>query len=75
MVLGQVQRDQSRTRVLAHLIRLPEQKHLSVVRMDGRLEESLRFEDELAKKVAAEFGPRITADAARRSASRSVASH
>jgi len=75
VVLGQVQRDQSRTRVLAHLIRLPEQKHLSVVRMDGRLEESLRFEDELAKKVAAEFGPRITADAARRSASRSVASH
>jgi DNA-binding winged helix-turn-helix (wHTH) protein/TolB-like protein len=73
VVLGQVQRDQSKTRVLAHLIRLPEQKHLSVVRMDGHFEESLRFEDELAKKVAAEFGPRITADAAGRSASSAAA--
>jgi DNA-binding winged helix-turn-helix (wHTH) protein/TolB-like protein len=75
VVLGQVQRDQSKTRVLAHLIRLPEQKHLAVVRMDGQFEEALRFEAEVAKKVAADFGAQITADAARRNASPPAASY
>jgi DNA-binding winged helix-turn-helix (wHTH) protein/TolB-like protein len=34
IVFGQVQRDAGRLRILAHLIRLPEQKHLWVVRVD-----------------------------------------
>lgn len=75
VVLGQVQRDQSQTRVLAHLIRLPGQKHLAVVRMEGQIAEPLRFQAELARRAAAEFGPRIAADAAGKTASPSPASH
>jgi DNA-binding winged helix-turn-helix (wHTH) protein/TolB-like protein len=74
VVLGQVQRDQSQTRVLAHLIRLPGQKHLAVVRMEGQIDEPLHFQAELARKAAAEFGSRIAADAAGKAASPSAAS-
>jgi len=53
VVLGQIQRDNERVRVLAHLIRLPDQTHIVVSRTD-RLEiagSTLTIVDELATKI------------------------
>ena len=70
VVLGQVQSNGAQTRILAHLIRLPDQKHLWVVRMDRDAADPLAVESEIASKVAADFawrvekdstGPRLTA--------------
>jgi DNA-binding winged helix-turn-helix (wHTH) protein/TolB-like protein len=47
VILGQVRRG----RVLAHLIRLPEQTHVAVVREDG----AVPAESELARRIAGEF--------------------
>lgn len=55
VVLGQVQRSSSHTRVLAHLIRLPEQTHLWVVRVDRDLGDPLQAEDQLAHTIASQF--------------------
>jgi TolB-like protein len=41
VVLGQVQRNESQLRVLAHLIRLPDQVHVWVVRYDFALDDAL----------------------------------
>jgi DNA-binding winged helix-turn-helix (wHTH) protein/TolB-like protein len=48
VILGQVQSNGSQTRVLAHLIRLPEQTHLWVARMDRTISDPLSVESELA---------------------------
>ena len=66
VVLGQVQRDSSHIRVLAHLIRLPQQTHLKVVRFDQDLKDPLPAESELAHRIATEFFTRL--DASPRSA-------
>ena len=53
LVLGQIQRDDQRVRVLAHLIRLPEQTHLAVSRTD-QIEiagSTLTLVDELSSKI------------------------
>jgi DNA-binding winged helix-turn-helix (wHTH) protein/TolB-like protein len=63
VVLGQVQRSGAQTRILAHLIRLPDQTHIWVVRMDRTLDDPLDIESELAQKVATEFSPRVARDA------------
>jgi len=63
VVLGQVQANGDQTRVLAHLIRLPEQKHVWVARMDRSLSDQLSVQSEVARKIAAELSPRVTADA------------
>jgi DNA-binding winged helix-turn-helix (wHTH) protein/TolB-like protein len=63
VVLGQVQRSGTQTRILAHLIRLSDQTHIWVVRMDRTLEDPLNVESEIAKKVATEFSPRVIRDA------------
>ncbi len=58
IVLGQVQRDpvgQGQVRVLAHLIRMPEQTHLKVSRTDGVSEPTLLVDD-IAGKIARTFG-------------------
>ena len=55
VVLGQVQRNASEVRILAHLIRLPEQTHLRVTRVDAPLGDPLRMQSEFAQRVAAEF--------------------
>ena len=62
VLLGQVQHSGSQTRVLAHLIRLPDQTHLWVTRMDRVISEPLSLESEMAQKVATDFSPRIAAD-------------
>jgi DNA-binding winged helix-turn-helix (wHTH) protein/TolB-like protein len=62
-VLGQVQRSGTQTRILAHLIRLSDQTHLWVVRMDSTLDNPLEVESEVAQQVAAAFSPRVAKDA------------
>jgi DNA-binding winged helix-turn-helix (wHTH) protein/TolB-like protein len=60
VVIGQVQRDGDRLRVLAHLIRLPQQTHLTVARFDGLAAEPLPDPAGLAREVAARFHSRLT---------------
>jgi DNA-binding winged helix-turn-helix (wHTH) protein/TolB-like protein len=62
VVLGQVQNKGSDVRILAHLIRLPDQTHLWVARMDRSVADPLQVESETARKVASEFAPRIAMD-------------
>ena len=54
IVLGQVQREGDRVRVLAHLIRLPEQKHLWVTR-DEAAPSGLTPPAALAQRISTEF--------------------
>ena len=59
VVLGQVQRSGEQTRVLAHLIHLPEQTHVWVTRFDHVLDDPLALESQVARTVATEFSGRI----------------
>jgi DNA-binding winged helix-turn-helix (wHTH) protein/TolB-like protein len=54
VVLGQVQREGERVRVLAHLIRLPEQKHLWVTRAEAAPSD-LAPPAGLAQRISSEF--------------------
>jgi len=64
VVLGQVQADGDKTRILAHLIHLPDQVHVWVVRTDGRtLSDPLALETELAQKIGDQFSIRVAAGA------------
>ena len=54
IVLGQVQREGERVRVLAHLIRLPEQKHLWVTRVEAAPSELVPPAG-LAQRISTEF--------------------
>ncbi|MFZ0819557.1 MAG: winged helix-turn-helix domain-containing protein [Candidatus Acidiferrales bacterium] len=65
VVLGQVQSSGGRVRILAHLIRLSDQAHIWVARMDGELADPLTLESDAARKIAAQFSPRILADPSR----------
>jgi DNA-binding winged helix-turn-helix (wHTH) protein/TolB-like protein len=62
VVLGQVQTKETQVRILAHLIRLSDQTHIWVVRIDGSLTDPLSLESEAAGKIAAEFSARMSAD-------------
>jgi DNA-binding winged helix-turn-helix (wHTH) protein/TolB-like protein len=62
VVLGQVQGLGSQTRILAHLIRLPDQTHLWVARMDRSSADPLSVELEVAQKIAADFSKLIVKD-------------
>jgi DNA-binding winged helix-turn-helix (wHTH) protein/TolB-like protein len=61
IVLGQVQRDEQRVRVLAHLIRMPDQTHVKVSRTDdvdvggGRADPPLAVGDAIAGRIARDF--------------------
>ena len=55
VVFGQVQSDGDQTRVLAHLIHLPEQTHVWVARIEHNLDDPLSLESQIAKTVAAQF--------------------
>lgn len=67
VVIGQVQSNGAQVRILAHLIRLPDQTHIWVARMDRTLEHPLSLESEGAHKIAVEFSPRVLADPSRAS--------
>ncbi len=62
VVLGSVQREGDHIRVLAHLIRLPEQTHVSVARLDRAVGDPLGAQIELAQAIVARFSPRLDAD-------------
>lgn len=59
---GQVQDTGSQIRILAHLIRLPDQTHLWVTRMDHSAAEPLSVELEAAQKIAAGFSRMVVKD-------------
>lgn len=63
VVLGQVQANGSQIRILAHLIRMPAQTHIWVVRDDRTIDDPLTSEAELAQKIATDFSERIAKDA------------
>jgi TolB-like protein len=54
-VLGQLQRDQGKLRILAHLIRLPEQTHLWVVRIEQSETEPLVAAAKVATRISEQF--------------------
>jgi DNA-binding winged helix-turn-helix (wHTH) protein/TolB-like protein len=55
VVLGQVQHDEEHVRVLAHLIRLPEETHVTVSRTDGIRNPTLAEVDHVAERIATAF--------------------
>ena len=59
VILGQIQLSGERTRVLAHLIHLPEQTHVWVVRNDRKADDLLASESQLAEMMTKQFAPRI----------------
>jgi DNA-binding winged helix-turn-helix (wHTH) protein/TolB-like protein len=64
VVLGQLQSDGARVRILIHLIRLPSQTHLWVTRLDHTTTDfdPLSIESEAAQKVGEEFSERVVKD-------------
>ncbi len=62
VVLGQVQGSGKQTRVLAHLIRMPEQTHVWVTRLDRNTVDTLGAESDAAEKIAAEFSQAVVRD-------------
>jgi DNA-binding winged helix-turn-helix (wHTH) protein/TolB-like protein len=65
VVIGQVQRDGAGIRILAHLIRLPDQKHVWVVRSDSTSQQAIDSQSALARRIAAEFSSHLAADRGR----------
>jgi DNA-binding winged helix-turn-helix (wHTH) protein/TolB-like protein len=61
VVIGQVQRNASGVRVLAHLIRVPDQTHLWVTRVESSVNDPLPSESELAQRISRDFTRRLTA--------------
>jgi DNA-binding winged helix-turn-helix (wHTH) protein/TolB-like protein len=61
IILGQVQRTAAGVHVLAHLIRLPAQTHISVVRLDSGIADTPQSEAELAQRIVGAFAPKLVA--------------
>jgi DNA-binding winged helix-turn-helix (wHTH) protein/TolB-like protein len=59
VVLGQVQSNGGEIRILAHLIRLPDQTHVWVVRTDRTLGDPLGVQSDVAHRIANEFAARV----------------
>ncbi len=59
VVLGQVQQQPGKVRVLAHLIRVPELTHVAVARFDRDVRDPLDTESELSRLIVAEFSNRL----------------
>ncbi len=55
VVLGQVQRDAGRVRVLGHLIHLPEQTHVAVARVENTPDQTLAEGDAIAARLIERF--------------------
>ena len=62
IVIGQVQTNGARLRVLAHLIRLPEQTHVWVTRLERDASDPLAVQLELAQTIASEVSTRLSSD-------------
>ena len=61
VVIGQVQRDSGRVRVLGHLIRLPEQTHVKVARIEDVGLQTLAETSDIANRITQVLAPRVTA--------------
>lgn len=59
VVLGQVQANGAQLRILAHLIRLSDQTHIWVVRLDEPRGDELRLEADAAAEIAEKFAERM----------------
>jgi DNA-binding winged helix-turn-helix (wHTH) protein/TolB-like protein len=59
VVLGQVQGSGSKIRILAHLIHMPEQTHVWVVRLEQPFEDPFALESSAAREIATEFSSRL----------------
>jgi DNA-binding winged helix-turn-helix (wHTH) protein/TolB-like protein len=59
VVLGQVQREGTHIRVLAHLIHLPEQTHVWVTRLDRQSDDPLGLQLDMARTIASDFTRRL----------------
>ena len=64
VVLGQIQSSGAQIRVLAHLIRLSDQTHIWVVRVDHPVNDMLHLDSEVARQIALEFSARLSANPA-----------
>lgn len=60
IVLGQVQGSGSQTRILAHLIHMPEQTHVWVVRLEQPFDDPFTLQSTAAREIAAEFSVKLT---------------
>lgn len=61
-VLGQVQSNGDQVRILAHLIRLSDQTHIWVVRLDRPVTDKMGLTSEAAREIAVKFSARMSAD-------------
>ena len=75
IVLGQLQKTPSGTQVLAHLIRVPEQTHVHVARLDLASDDPSRVQSDMARRIVADLLPRLASDSAARRASPVPVSH
>jgi DNA-binding winged helix-turn-helix (wHTH) protein/TolB-like protein len=62
VVLGQLQSNGSQVRILAHLIRMPAQTHVTVTRTEQPLGDPLALELETAHGIADRFSTRVKAE-------------
>lgn len=60
VVLGHVQRSGSDTRIMAHLIQMPEQTQIWVVRLDWPFDDPMAIQSNAARQIASEFSTRLT---------------
>jgi DNA-binding winged helix-turn-helix (wHTH) protein/TolB-like protein len=63
VVLGQLQSNGNQVRILAHLIRMPAQTHVTVTRTEQPLVDPLSLELETAQGIAGKFSARVKAEA------------
>ena len=59
MILGEVQGGGAQTRILAHLIRMPEQSHVWVVRLEQPFDDLFTLESTAARDIATEFSSKL----------------
>ena len=72
IVIGQIQTDHDKIRVLAHLIRMPKQTHVWVFRADNQaLDDTSSLEAELAQHIGDQLSSRLVADVIQTNASTS----
>ena len=60
VILGQVQESPLGIRVLAHLIRVPEQTHIRVASLERKVNDLKEMQTELALTIADQFAPRLS---------------
>jgi DNA-binding winged helix-turn-helix (wHTH) protein/TolB-like protein len=59
VIVGEVQGGGAQTRILAHLIRMPEQSHVWVVRLEQPFDDLFTLESSAARDIASEFSSKL----------------